>query len=1334
MKSRGAALGGVSVAALLATAGLTAPPARAACDASAPASGATVTCDAIGSESDAIVAPGSTDVNVDFQANAVLQTATSPAINLGGGALIDMATGSLLADFDLGTVPVVISNVINGDFTGVTTQPDLVDLYDVIRAESPVRPAPVAATIELGATNPGATSTAASEIRTDVSIKKATLADYTMSAITELSDVIVIDPHPAPPTLRGGNVPAPGGANDVVLDGAGILSAGTAGIRSAADSALNVNMTDSALATLTENAPGILLDGAGALNVVLDNSTVSTFFDGAAGIDGSAPGTALSLQLLNGASVTTAGDNAAAILAPADSADVLLEARGPLGGDGLPMIATFGDNAAGFSMRGPGMSTVTIDIGNANAGAYGPGLQTSGNSSGLFDIGLGSTSSATLVGVFSSFGTFGDDSPVIGIDLGDNSDMLVFLQDTTVSSTGMNSSLLDVTRGGGSVVDFVSIGNIFQATGDGSGGIVFHVLGGDIASDNFVVADTEVSTAGADAAAFLLEDGGANSVRNVTILDSSFITGGANSAGVSIGSLVDNSVVDVTARNVTAGTTGADSTGLFVGGVGNGSATRGEFDTVTVTTQGENSHGVVLGEGWGDGVWIDLASVTRPTLSMTGVTATTSGANSHALVIGEGSTLSLAGQNHVGAMTANSTVVGGSIDTFDGFVATGAGSRAVHNDGTLFGTFTVGAAVVGNLANNGLIESADGAGSVAVQFTGTTDDIFELQTEGVVIGSVEAGAGMDQFILGGEGAASFDTALIGVQYNGFDALVKEDASTWTLTGANLATAPFLVNGGTLVNNANLANMEMTVASGARLEGIGTVGGLTINGTVAPGNSIGTLSVAGDVAFNPGSTYEVEVEAPDQADLISATGAAIINGGEVVVTKLSPEISYRDGQSYRIIEAGSVMRNSDFTFANPFLFLTSELDYGATYVDIVLAGGGLGGDFTSVAQTYNQVQAATGLNDLEQSGDGLAVFNELLFLTDASDARRAFDLASGEIHASGQHVIDQTFSLFKRTLRGQAVAGLGGNGGDGVFAAPLASGLATSGGEASAATAGRRIAHAWLAPLGGRGAMEGDGNAAELDWWTAGVAGGYEGPLDVARGNAWAGVGFGYMKSHGSVDARLSTMDADNFHIGIYGGWESGRSTLAGSLAYGASGIETERRILFGGIDRTAEADYWAHSIGFSGEAAHAFVVGAGMTLSPIATLDAAWSQHGSFTETGAGALDLAGSSENWTRLDTGFGAALAYTVPTGSGTVSFDARALWEHAFADVVPSQALAFAGSPSGFEVRGPDAGRDRLRLGTGVSLQMTDDLSIRARYDGLFSGDQSSHATTFGLNARF
>ena len=69
-----------------------------------------------------------------------------------------------------------------------------------------------------------------------------------------------------------------------------------------------------------------------------------------------------------------------------------------------------------------------------------------------------------------------------------------------------------------------------------------------------------------------------------------------------------------------------------------------------------------------------------------------------------------------------------------------------------------------------------------------------------------------------------------------------------------------------------------------LMGTGQVAGISSIGTVAPGNSIGTLHVNGPITFSIGasSIYAVELDASGASDRIVATGVATILGGTVSV--------------------------------------------------------------------------------------------------------------------------------------------------------------------------------------------------------------------------------------------------------------------------------------------------------------------------------------------------------------------------------------------------------------------------------------------------------------------
>ncbi|MCJ2084429.1 autotransporter-associated beta strand repeat-containing protein, partial [Methylobacterium sp. E-005] len=98
--------------------------------------------------------------------------------------------------------------------------------------------------------------------------------------------------------------------------------------------------------------------------------------------------------------------------------------------------------------------------------------------------------------------------------------------------------------------------------------------------------------------------------------------------------------------------------------------------------------------------------------------------------------------------------------------------------------------------------------------------------------------------------------------SGSGTLTKTNVGTLTLTGLSTLSGATTVQAGRLAVNGSLANSTVTVWHGADLGGTGIVGGIRAlpGGTVSPGNSIGTLTVTGNAAFAPGSTYRVEANA------------------------------------------------------------------------------------------------------------------------------------------------------------------------------------------------------------------------------------------------------------------------------------------------------------------------------------------------------------------------------------------------------------------------------------------------------------------------------------------
>ena len=78
-------------------------------------------------------------------------------------------------------------------------------------------------------------------------------------------------------------------------------------------------------------------------------------------------------------------------------------------------------------------------------------------------------------------------------------------------------------------------------------------------------------------------------------------------------------------------------------------------------------------------------------------------------------------------------------------------------------------------------------------------------------------------------------------------------------------------------NGSIANSTLTVNAGGMIGGVGTIGNTTINGgTPLARNSIGTLTVQGNLVLTSAAAYLVEVS-PSIADRTNVTATASLAG-------------------------------------------------------------------------------------------------------------------------------------------------------------------------------------------------------------------------------------------------------------------------------------------------------------------------------------------------------------------------------------------------------------------------------------------------------------------------
>ncbi|PWJ84636.1 outer membrane autotransporter protein [Pseudaminobacter salicylatoxidans] len=575
-----------------------------------------------------------------------------------------------------------------------------------------------------------------------------------------------------------------------------------------------------------------------------------------------------------------------------------------------------------------------------------------------------------------------------------------------------------------------------------------------------------------------------------------------------------------------------------------------------------------------------------------------------------------------------------------------------------------------------------------------------------------------------------DTATLAANIGGIGSFAKSGAGTLILNGNSAGfSGAATVHGGVLSVNGTLGG-TMTVLAGGALGGSGTVGAgagslvtVASGGRLAPGNSIGTLTVAGNLLLHPGSIYEVEIAGNGGSDRVAASGTATVTGSHVAVIALDPETSYRTGQTYTILTAAGGVSGSFADALTQSAFLDLQLDGQANAVDLTIKVKDLTPDplFGSVAETPNQIATAGGLDELRQSGPQLALYNALLML-DARQARAAFDRLSGEIHASARGVLLDDSRFLRDAVTDRLRAAF-----EGVGAATLPVMAYGENGPQLAPAGTERLA-AWGNAFGSWGKADGDGNAAGLDHDTGGLLMGVDG---LAFETWRLGIVAGY--SHAGFDAseRAASGSSDNYHLGAYAGTSWGKLGFRSGLAYTWHDVETARSVALPGFADRLSADYDAGSFQAFGELGYRIDTQA-VSFEPFASLAYVKLRTAAFSEDG-GAAALYGASQTTDATFTTLGIRAQADVALGAVPATARAMLGLRHAFGAVTPEAGLAFAGG-NAFTIAGTPIARNAAVIEAGLDIAVAPSATLGLSYRGQLASRTSDNGFKVDLNVRF
>ena len=600
-----------------------------------------------------------------------------------------------------------------------------------------------------------------------------------------------------------------------------------------------------------------------------------------------------------------------------------------------------------------------------------------------------------------------------------------------------------------------------------------------------------------------------------------------------------------------------------------------------------------------------------------------------------------------------------------------------HANGTIEAD---GLAVLGGdgsetLTNAGTIIGGDFGLGTAIDL-GAGDDTLVLIAGSLIIGTADGGDGFDLIALG---AANADD--VGVfsadDYINFEQISVEFGD-WRFAGSGSFGL-------------------LTIGADSRLGGNGDLtGDLIVDGTLAPGNSIGRLSVIGDVTLSSSSIYSAEVNASGFSDQLAVDGRITLQGGQLQIQPVAAGI-YSVRTEYTLMTAtnGIVGAFGSVDVSGAFDAYTNNT--GSAY-ELVLVRQV---DFTADATTPNAVSVGNSLNaELgETTGTDMVFMMDGILALSATERTMVLRELSGDLHASQMSLNGQSYGRFMDAVGSQ------------IRNHPATSGV-------------------WLEASVRSGEIDASPGAHGLDTEDQSIMAGYQ----HARHNGSVGVAIGFSQQEtasGHIEANT-----DNFGATAYAVRQSGAYTFSAHLGWMSHDVDTARELDLTFIPGTISAGYRATTLGASARIARqsSGTMMGGAVFQPEFGVNFATTDTEDFSEAGDPVAALNVRPGQLESLTTNLGASLVWGQTQPDSRYSMRLHGAWVHEYLDETATLSGQFQGASSSFLTEGTTFDRDRFQAGVSVSARMGASMRVDFDYLGESSGSQTGHSLTARLVAPF
>ncbi len=545
-----------------------------------------------------------------------------------------------------------------------------------------------------------------------------------------------------------------------------------------------------------------------------------------------------------------------------------------------------------------------------------------------------------------------------------------------------------------------------------------------------------------------------------------------------------------------------------------------------------------------------------------------------------------------------------------------------------------------------------------------------------------------------------------------------------------------IRSGLLSINHSMSVNNLFVLPGSILGGVGFIqGNISNQGTVSPGNSIGTLTIAGDYTQTSAGVLNIEIESPSSFDRVVVGGQASLAGTLNVIPYGGNNLTY--GQKCDFLQAGRIVGTFD-TINAPEGFRGRFINT-STVGTLLIAPD----TYTRVAVTPNQERVAKVLDAfILAKGDDRGVVSTALDSLTSEEYPAAFDQIMPGFYESLANIsIEQAFNQTQMLNQRISSVRLGAEGFQamGGISQPLLydkDGKSASEAKDASLIVESAMATNWNTWALGNGQFSRSTDLSHLLNSNTDAGGFLVGADYRWSENFVSGLYAGYEYTYSKYGSD-SNMRGNGVNFGGYASYATEDGYYADAVIGGGyTGYQTRRSIQFSTIDRTAQADPNSTQFSAALNLGKDFEIGK-FTLGPIVGAQYTYAGIGSFTETGAESLDLSLAQQNANSLRSTLGGRIAYTWNLNQ-TIAIipEVRMLWQHEFLNNARNiNASLDGGNGAAFIFETTDPYSDSVFAGAGVTAQFGKNLSGSIFYNVNFgSQTYQSNIVSAGLNVAF